>query len=135
MANPNPLNQFKPGISGNPSGRPALPEEIKEARKINKIEFERVLNEMIYMNLSELKSRADNPETPVVELLVAKILAEGIKRGDEKRLGFILDRLIGPVKTKVALEGGDENAPPIRTAHGYTVEEMAEIVRIARGAK
>lgn len=102
---------FKPGQSGNPNGRPVLPEEIKEARRLNKAEFERILNQYIHMPLEDIKTRASDPTTPALEVLVAKILAEGIKRGDEKRLNFIVDRLVGPVKRKVSLDGGEDGSP------------------------
>lgn len=116
MANPNPPNQFEPGKSGNPGGRPTLPEDIKAARKLNKVELERILNEYVHMSLAEIQRRASNPQTSALEVLVAKILAEGIKRGDEKRLGFLLDRLVGPVKRQVTVEGGEEGSNPIRLA-------------------
>lgn len=108
-------NDFKPGTSGNPNGRPRLPDDIKAARKLNKVELERLLNRYIHMPISEiqrlLKIPIESNETPSIEVLIAKIVAEGIKRGDEKRLGFLLDRLIGPVKMKVSLDGGEDGSP------------------------
>lgn len=107
---------FSPGESGNPDGRPPLPEDLKAARKLNKTELERILNEYIHMSLTEIQRRAGHPETSALEVLVAKVLAEGIKRGDEKRLGFLLDRLVGPVKRSVSVEGGEDGTNPIRLA-------------------
>lgn len=95
---------FKPGQSGNPNGRPPLPEEVRIARSLNKAEFERIVNEYIHMSLVEIQDRAKDPSTSALEVIIAKIVAEAIKRGDERRLGFILDRLIGPVPKNVQLD-------------------------------
>lgn len=122
---------FQPGQSGNPNGRPRLPEDLKAARRLNKVELDRILNEYLHMSLNEIKERASNPDTPALEVMVAKVVAEAIKRGDEKRLGFILDRLVGPVKTKVALEGGGDDTPPIKM--DMSEAKLIEVIRIARG--
>jgi hypothetical protein len=101
---------FQIGNAGGP-GKPKLPDDVKQARKLNKIEFERVLNEAIHLNGFEIKTRLSDPTTPAIEMLILKIIAMGINKGDERRLNFILDRLIGQVKTKVSIDGGEDNQP------------------------
>lgn len=96
---------FKPGQSGNPNGRPPLPPDLKGARQLNKIELERMLNECIYLSASEIKSQLQDPTTPAIRLIVLKIVGEAISKGDEKRLNFLLDRLIGAVKKEIDLGG------------------------------
>lgn len=123
---------FQPGQSGNPAGRPTVPEELKAARRLNKTTLERILNEYIHLPMVELAEKVKDPSTPAIELMVAKVLHEAIKRGDEKRLGFILDRLVGAVKKTVAVEGGDEESNPIRLAN-MTNAERAQLIKIARG--
>jgi hypothetical protein len=88
---------FKPGVVTNPNGRPKLPEELKAARALNKQELERLLNEYLSMPIQEIKAKASDPTTPSLHVIVAKIVAEAISKGDQQRLGFLLDRLIGPV--------------------------------------
>lgn len=120
---------FKPGESGNPDGRPKLPEDIKEARKLNKIELERILNEYMHMPLKDIQARANLPDTPAFEVLLAKIIAEGIKKGDEKRLGFLLDRVVGPVKAKLSLDGGEDekgDAKPLRVELAERIKQATE---------
>jgi hypothetical protein len=121
--NPNPPTQFKPGESGNVSGRPAIPEDIKEARKLNKIEMERVLNHFISMTGQELKAYMGRPETTALELMVGKVVAIAIQKGDEKRLGFILDRLGFVVKQKHSHDGGEDNSPIGLTVAKIQIEE------------
>lgn len=100
---------FKKGQSGNPSGRPKLPEDVVEGRKLNKIEVARIFNRLINMPATELKDVLTNPDTKAMELIVGKIIAEGIKHGDAARLNFILDRMIGKVVDKVELSGEIKN--------------------------
>ena len=86
---------FEPGQSGNPAGRTPLPEDIKQGRKLNRIELERVLNELIYLTPKEIKARVSSPETPAIEVLAGMIIAKAIQSGDYLRFNFILDRLVG----------------------------------------
>lgn len=88
---------FEPGNPGGP-GAPKIPEEIKQARKLNRLEFERVLNKYIHMQLGALRKIIEDPTTPVLDGVVCKILVKGFNEGDPRRLEFVIDRLIGKVK-------------------------------------
>lgn len=92
---------FKPGKSGNPNGRPTLPEDIKQARALNKIELDRMLNEMIHLTKAELQAKIADPKTTALELMACSVVAKGVQGGDHMRLGFLLDRLVGKVKDQV----------------------------------
>lgn len=89
---------FQPGESGNPNGRPPIPEEIKKARLLNKVHVEELLNKFLNWPLQDLVTFSQKKESPVLELLVARILLEAIKKGDQVRLEFLFQRLIGKVK-------------------------------------
>ncbi len=109
--------RFKPGQSGNPLGRIKMPEDILAARKQNKIEFERGLHKIVVMTPSELEALARDPNSSVLQLLIAKIWAEAIKKGDEKRAAFLLSHMGIVVKQKISLDGGEDdegNAKPIQ---------------------
>lgn len=88
---------FKPGQSGNPEGRPRIPMDLKEAKSVNKIEFDRVLNKYMYLKAPEINAALKSDDLPMMELVVAKIVAKAFNEGDQRRLEFILDRLIGKV--------------------------------------
>ncbi len=88
---------FQPGNSGGP-GQPKIPEEIREARKLNRLEFERILNKYIYVQLGDLHKIIKDPTTPVIDGVVCKILVKGFNDGDPRRLEFVIDRLIGKIK-------------------------------------
>src|SRR5687768_11480074 len=101
---------LKKGETANPNGRPRLPEDIKEARALNKIELERILNKYLYLSRAELNAELAKPNTPAIELTVGKILSEALKRGDERRLDFILTRVVGAVK-RVHEHSGPDGKP------------------------
>jgi hypothetical protein len=132
MANPNPspATRFQPGQSGNPNGVPKLPEDIKAARKLNKTEMERVLNLFIHMTAEELQTYMKRPDTTSLELMVGKVVALAISKGDEKRLGFIFDRLGLVVKQKVSLDGGEDatgGVLPLQIARVDLVDRVKQL--------
>lgn len=86
---------FKIGQSGNPNGRPKVPIDLKEAKNVNKIEFERVLNKYMYLAVPDIDTAMKSRELPMIEMIVAKIVAKAFNEGDQRRLEFIIDRLIG----------------------------------------
>jgi hypothetical protein len=89
---------IKEGEVLNPNGRPKLPDDIKEARKLNKLEFERIVNKYLYMKKEEITEALRDPDTPAIEMAVAQLIVKGITLGDPVRLNFLLERLLGKVK-------------------------------------
>lgn len=86
---------YTPGHSAPGPGRPQVPEDLKKSRSLNRIEFERVLNKYIYLTGPEINQAIRSDEHPILELIVAKILAKAFNEGDPRRVEFIIDRLIG----------------------------------------
>ena len=111
---------IKKGERLNPNGRPRMPEYMKAAKKLNKIKFEEILNKYINCTIDDLQMHLKDKNTPALDLIVIKVLLEGIKRGDEKRLGFVLDRLIGKVKDSI------EITADINMDEEKTLEEISE---------
>lgn len=96
---------FVKGVVTNPNGRPKVPEHVKEFRKMHKVQVTEMLEKYCYSTRQELIDALKNPDTPIVEVNVIKILLEGAKSGDYKRFDFILDRTIGKVKEEVEYSG------------------------------
>lgn len=92
-------NDFKPGWRGGP-GRPPLPLDLKESRAINRLEFQRVLNKYMYLSGPEINEALKSKELPMIELVVAKVLAKAFNEGDQRRLDFVITQLIGPAPTE-----------------------------------
>lgn len=99
--------QFKKGHPGGP-GRPRLSEDVKEARALTRNDLDRYLTQFMAMGPTELEAIKKNPKSTMLELLIASIITHGISKGDQQRLGFLLERLssIGKVKERVELSGG-----------------------------
>lgn len=87
--------RFKPGENGYTK---TVPDDLRQARKINKTEVERVLNKYLSAPFGELQAQLKDPNNSTLEVLVMSVLITAIKRGDHDRLNFVLDRLIGKVK-------------------------------------
>lgn len=96
---------FKPGETGNPNGRPQVPQDVKQMRELNKVELTRILNKFVYLTKDELSECLKDPMTPAVEMMVGTIIHKAITTGDHSRLTFILDRLVGPNKQSVEVTG------------------------------
>ena len=95
---------FQKGQSGNPKGMNS--KAITEARKLNKALVTELLNKFINMPTCDLvdfvrRNTKEQGSDPTIETLVASILIKAINEGDQARLNFILDRLIGKVTDKV----------------------------------
>lgn len=95
---------WKPGQTGNPSGRPKYPADVKEARVMNLAEASRILNKYAYSTVEEIKAAALDPQTPAIEMMILKVIVECTKTGDHHRLNFLFDRLIGKVTEKIKVE-------------------------------
>lgn len=94
---------WKKGESGNPKGGVRLPPEVREARRMNQVEFERVANRYLCWTKNELATARADPMTPAFDLLIINLIMEGIFEGDPKRFNCIMERLIGKVITKVEI--------------------------------
>lgn len=91
---------FKKGNPGGP-GRPRLPPDIKGARAMNQLELERSINKMLFMTAEELQTLARDPDTALLDRMLASICIKGVKEGSHAHLDFILNRTIGKVSEKV----------------------------------
>lgn len=90
MSNPNPPNQFKPGESGNPKGRP--PKEWTMSA--------------MYKQAAEEASETGEPKYKIV----ARKLLELAEKGDMQAIKELGNRIDGMPKQSVELTG-DENKP------------------------
>lgn len=89
---------FKPGQSGNTSGRPKLPDDILRAKALNRVEFQRLLNEFLTLDRAALEAKLKDPKTSMLELAVGNIVSKAAKDGDQQRLTFVIEHLLGKMK-------------------------------------
>jgi hypothetical protein len=106
MANPTGKGgkRFEKGKPGGP-GRPPLPADVREVRRLNKVELERALNDFLLLTPDQLKKKRQDPETTMLEHLILSVMSHGTSKGDPVRLDFFLNRLVGKVKEQVETSG------------------------------
>ena len=95
------LKPFKPGQTGNPGGRPKTPADLLKARSMNRVECQRILNKLIYMDDDEFNDFMSHPSTSKFDRVIGRLIMEAEKYGDPGRINFLLDRLIGKVKDDI----------------------------------
>ena len=131
-----PPHAFKKGQSGNPSGRPKLPDDVVEGKKLNQIEVARVFNRFVNYSKAELEAVMKDPNTKALELLIGKIMAEAISKGDHMRMNFILDRMIGKVKDVVEQTIIEKPSnPPIEMTKEERIEVYEKALAIEKSKK
>ena len=117
--------RFRPGVSGNPSGRPKVPTELRDARRLSKIEIEQALNRFLFMTEREFEEVMSSPGTTGLELMIGVLIRKGIDEGDHKCISFILDRLGFTVRNQIAVSG--PTGTPVQFQ--FTDEQRDKIVR------
>lgn len=120
---------FLPGQSGNPAGRPPIPEEVKEYKKINQVKFIEMVNKYMFMDRASLLAMQKSPNTKAIDLMIIALIIKTVNQGDYSRLNFLLDRTIGKVVEKIEHFGKDGG--PIQTQEISPEERAARKVRIA----
>ena len=53
---------FKKGVSGNPDGSLPVGNDMKEARKLTRLEFERLVNKYLFKSVAEIQLMLKNQE-------------------------------------------------------------------------
>jgi hypothetical protein len=124
------LKKWKPGESGNPGGRPKLPEDIREARKVNRVEVDRVLNRFMNLSRAEIQTITNDPKAPALEFLLASMIIQGHLEGDYKRISFVFDRLIGSVAQNVTMSDPEGGPVKVRV---FTDDQLKKMAKAALG--
>ena len=120
---------FVKGQSGNLNGQPKIPKEVKEIRRLTTADYVLTVNKFLYADISEIKSYMNNPKATALELMVAKVVVKSIESGDQTRLQFLLDRLIGPVKQKVEHTGENGSAISLQHQSSEQIEREVDELR------
>lgn len=68
---------------------------------MTQIELERSVNKFLYMPAAEIEAALAAPETTMLDRMIANIIAQAALKGDQMRLDFVLNRLIGKVKDQI----------------------------------
>lgn len=82
-------------------GKPGVPADLRKASDLTKANLRGLLNKYLWMSKVEIQSKMRDHNVPMIEMVIASIIFKAAHQGDEKRLTFILDRMIGKVKEEI----------------------------------
>lgn len=109
-------------VPGDPrAGRPQLPAEVKGLTALTKAEATKALSDVLKLNLEELELLVKDRTVPSLQQWAARIVLHGIKHGDQQRLNFMLDRLVGKVKEEVEVAHTIKPRVMILPSSGQTI--------------
>ncbi len=117
---------WKPGQSGNPTGRPKIPEHLRGILALMPDEVSRMIAKYARMDRAELGLMLETKAMPMLEACIAKIFQESYAKGDFTRLSFLLDRAIGKVP---AVQPTDDEAAALQEIRDLSNEELIKLVK------
>lgn len=88
-------------------GAPQLTSDERHTRQMNALEFMRIANKYLYCSVAELVDLAQDTSLPVIEGIVIKVLMLAGQSGDERKLEFVLNRIMGKPKEFVDVTSSD----------------------------
>ena len=102
--------KWKPGVSGNPGGKPKESKEVRAFKQSTYDDFIRKMNEFGHMTRDQLKQVIQDESTPVFDLVFGRILFDA-QRGRQYAMNILIDRMWGkPKETTLDIPA---NAPKV----------------------
>lgn len=115
---------FKPGNNANPTGRPALPPEVRAFRKLTLAELQGYISQIKDMPVSELEDLARSKDIPALKAWIYSMAAQGIRSGSERAFDSLMDRLVGRVADQLNIRATVE-----KELKGKTEAELMDEAR------
>ena len=92
---------WQPGVSPNPSGRTPTPQALKDAKRLNKTNFEEIINKYLWAPLADLEAAVEDKQLATIESWMVAIMLKGRTTGDWGGYEWIAQRLLGKVKDQL----------------------------------
>ena len=107
----------------NRAGRKIIHKDLKAATNLTKAHLEGLLNQHLWMTEKELHAVLVSKSAPMISKAIASIIMKAVEGGDDRRLTFILDRLIGKPKEEINI-----------TAYMQGLKKMTDVQVIDMGS-
>lgn len=82
-------------------GRPKISPELHLVKEISREDVRLRISKFLGMTREEVKRVLEDPTSSSHDLLIATIVAKAVTHGDQNRLEFIYNRIVGRVKEEV----------------------------------
>ncbi len=105
-------HMFRPGVSGNPNGRPiGTVNPIQKALKNLTIESYRECIEAVCTgNLANLKAMVDDPKISALQVGIARAFIKAMQAGDYAVIERIAERIVGKIPDELKVSSQNVNA-------------------------
>lgn len=101
--NPPKDTRWKKGQSGNYNGRPPLTPELKQVKDFNPSVLRRMISKYWGLNQQDLSAILADPETPAIDVFLARTIMLSLEKGDPIRAEFLFKRSLGNVQENIRL--------------------------------
>jgi hypothetical protein len=82
-------------------GRPRTSMEVKHIQQLTRDNVVKTMNNLAGLNIQELEEVLKDKTKTVHELMLAKVIVEAIKRGDNQRIEWLYQRTMGKMREEV----------------------------------
>lgn len=117
-------NQFKPGVSGNPAGRPPVPPAIHAIRRMTHAQVAEIGTVLLEGDLAAIEAITRDPKASVLKVWIASLIVTSLNKGDASIFNAIMDRIVGKVRDRLKIEGS------IAVAH-FTPDQVKRMAQLA----
>jgi len=125
-----PKGPWKKGQSGNPYGKPKLPEHLRLIKAFTSDEIARYIAKYGRFTIENLILTESDQNAPIIERILARMFREAFEAKPEfalPTLKFLLDRALGKVPDVVFSEPEDDAER--EGLRKLTLEELLQLVR------
>lgn len=122
----NLMPPWQPGQSGNPSGRPRIPEAYRAVQSLSQIEACKRISRYARMSPEQIEVAKSLPTTDLLDRCIISIFEKCMQYGDNTRLQFLLDRAIGKAPQ---LNETDEEKAARQALRDLSDQELVKLVK------